>query len=99
MATTIPGGTTTRRAFALGLGALLAARLAPGADAKPKGKLPPIKARVQNLVDLCGAVGGTASTDVRPGGTSVSCSGGEGPVGESTCVVTSKGVRCYHHRS
>jgi hypothetical protein len=52
-----------------------------------------IKKKVNNLKEICDIEGGTATVEKRPGGTSVSCSGGGG--GDWTCVASSKKVRCY----
>ena len=94
----------TRRALivrALGLTAAIAgARFAgdqPHAIAEKKSKKKLTKVQIaqkaQGYADNCTELGGTAVTDAKPGGVSVSCSHSNGE-GE-TCTFHSKGVRCH----
>jgi hypothetical protein len=87
---------TSRRSFALGLGGLLASVMVDPATAKrvsPKSRIQSVKQRVKINVNICESMGGAATVEVRPGGTSVSCEGGfdDG----STCVHSTKRTRCY----
>lgn len=87
---------TSRRRFALGLGGLLASVLVEQAAAKPaspKTKIQSVKQRVKINVSICEDMGGVATVTVRPGGTSVSCSGGAD--NGVTCVHSTKRTRCY----
>jgi hypothetical protein len=59
----------------------------------PKNKIQSIKQRVKINVGICEDMGGVATVTVRPGGTSVSCSGGMD--NGSTCVHSTKRTRCY----
>jgi hypothetical protein len=86
--------TTSRRGWLSRL--LLAAAMAPvmgtmvvpipEVDAK---KIQPIKKRVQNAREACEIVGGTATVEKRPGGTTVTCSDG------FVCTISSKKTRCF----
>jgi hypothetical protein len=49
--------------------------------------------RVHKLVHGCAADGGTANIEGRPGGATVTCTGGAS--GDWTCSVHSKGSRCH----
>jgi hypothetical protein len=73
---------------------LLAATVAPvlGTMAVPEvnaKKILPIKKRVQNAREACEIVGGTATVEKRPGGTTVTCSDG------FVCTISSKKTRCF----
>ena len=63
------------------------------AAVKNSKKAASIAKRAQTMRELCEIGGGTATTDVRPGGTSVTCKGGtdDGKV----CIIHSKGGRCF----
>lgn len=70
------------------------ATLADTVDAGKKKKRS-ISSRAEDYRQACVFDGGTATVEKRPGGTSVSCTGGKG--GDWDCVVHSKGDRCYQH--
>ena len=89
--------TLTRRGFALALGVALTDLLAHGASAERANVFAAnglSKAtRVKQDVKNCESMGGNASIEARPGGTSVSCSGGM--LDGVSCVHSSKSFRCY----
>ena len=62
------------------------------ASKKGKKRAESIAKRVKGFQDMCGVIGGTSSPpDVRPGGTTVSCTTSDST---RTCTYTSKGSRC-----
>ena len=94
----------TRRSFmgrGLGLCAGLAALLLLGdspdvaADKKQKkySKIQ-IAQRAQSFADNCLELGGTPETSAKPGGVTVTCSGGNTDGTTTTCTFHSKGTRC-----
>ncbi len=92
---------TRRRLLPLGLAVSLAAGsplrtlLVSEVDASPNSKkrATSIAKRAKAQADWCERVGGTATITVRPGGTTVSCKGGQGD--GTTCIITSKTERCF----
>jgi hypothetical protein len=52
-----------------------------------------IKYRVKAVREICEIGGGTAAVDKRPGGTTVTCNGGDSD--GYTCTVTKKHNRCF----
>ena len=96
---------TTRRsilrilggAVVMGAGAVVSggASLVPSADAAKRSKKS-ISRRANSQADLCESDGGSATITKRPGGTTVTCTGGaqDGKV----CTYTTNGSRCYNTR-
>jgi hypothetical protein len=64
------------------------------ADKKRKHKPRSISSRVRDYKAGCEADNGTATVDKRPGGTTVTCTGGD-QGGDWSCTVHSKGDRCH----
>lgn len=79
------------------LGATLTERVhADKKDTKKQKREKRIRKRAQAEADACNQVPGQWGTiNKRPGGTTVTCSDGQGPV--YTCTYNSKGSRCRSH--
>lgn len=63
-------------------------------------KVPSIKSRVNNFQELCEKMSGgkMSAPIVRPGGTTVTCSGAGGGMNK-TCTFTKQGQRCHAART
>ena len=92
--------TVSRRAWlsrllvAAAVAPVVGVRLADDVNANKKDQKRQSKQeRVHKLVHGCAADGGTAKIEGRPGGATVTCTGGAG--GDWTCTVHSKGSRCH----
>jgi hypothetical protein len=87
MATTVSRrGLLSRLLMAAAVAPVMGTMVVPAVDAK---KIQPIKKRVQNAREACEIVGGTATVEKRPGGTTVTCSDG------FVCTISSKKTRCF----
>ena len=96
LATTVSRrGVLGRLLVAAAAAPVMGVRLADTVDASKKGqkKALSIKQKVDNIKEMCDFEKGTTTVTKRPGGTSVSCTGGEG--GDWTCTAHSKGTRCH----
>jgi hypothetical protein len=69
--------------------------LADSVDASKKGqkKSEGVKKRAKPYIDGCKGDNGTPTVTVRPGGTTIACTGGDH--GDWTCTVSSKTERCH----
>ena len=61
---------------------------------KPKYSKIQIAQRAQAFADNCLELGGTPETSAKPGGVTVTCSGGNTDGTTTTCTFHSKGTRC-----
>jgi hypothetical protein len=89
----------SRLLMAAAVAPVLGVTLGETANADKKGKKrKSIKERADAYRRACVADGGTATVEKRPGGTTVTCTGGTNGLGEEvdwTCTVHSKGSRCH----
>ena len=92
--TTARSMTISRRGFALAA-ALFLGTVAPSVEAtkNTKKKLGSIKVRVQAQQEICQIGGGTSTVSERPGGTTVTCVGGD--YDGRVCTNSSKKKRCH----
>ncbi len=95
IATTISRRSWMSRLLMAAVAPMVGATLASPVQAdKKKKKKPSIKERAEMFRSGCVGDGGTATVEKRPGGTTVTCTGGD-LSGDWSCTVSSKTERCH----